>query len=57
MLRNLLFGGTGGGSKLADAGLALLRVYAGLAMALTHGWAKLQNPESIIGATRATRSP
>ena len=51
MLKHLLFGGAGGGSRAADLGLLLLRVFAGLAMALTHGFAKFQNPSGIIAGT------
>ena len=47
--RDILFGGTGGGSKLADVGLALLRVMAGVAMAVNHGAGKIQNPGRVIG--------
>ena len=51
--KNLLFGGTGGGSKLADLGLALLRVLAGVALAVNHGAAKVRDPSQIIsGADR-----
>ena len=52
-IRELLFGGTGGGSKLADVGLAVLRVVAGVAMAVNHGAAKIRDPGQIIsGAER-----
>ena len=57
MLKQLLFGGPGAGSKQADAGLALLRVYTGLAMALTHGLAKLRDPDKIIEGTRGMGFP
>ena len=36
-MKKILFGGTTDG----NLGLLLLRLYAGLAMALAHGWAKL----------------
>ena len=48
MLKQLLFGGPGGGSRLADGGLLVLRVFTGLAMALAHGWTKLQDPSMVI---------
>lgn len=41
MLKHLLFGGPGGGSKLADIGLALFRVFTGLMLAFGHGTGKL----------------
>ena len=46
--RDILFGGSGGGSKLADIGLALLRLVAGVAMAVNHGAGKIQKPGQII---------
>jgi putative oxidoreductase len=39
-LRNFLFGGAGGGSKTADIGLLLLRLVAGLSLAIGHGLGK-----------------
>ena len=47
--RDILFGGTGGGSWLADLGLMLLRVFAGVAMAVYHGADKMKNPGKVIG--------
>ena len=40
-VRSFLFGGAGGGSAAADAGLLVLRVFMGLALALGHGLGKL----------------
>lgn len=57
MLRQLLFGGAGGGSRAADAGLLVLRVFAGLAMSLTHGLAKLRDPSMIIGGVEKMGLP
>ena len=34
--------------RLADAGLLLLRVFAGLSLAGAHGWSKVTNPSGII---------
>lgn len=52
-IRDILFGGVGGGSKLADVGLAVLRIVAGVAMAVNHGAGKIQDPSGIIaGAGR-----
>ena len=47
-IRDILFGGTGGGSWLADVGLMLLRGFSGVAMAVLHGAAKVQNPGRTI---------
>jgi putative oxidoreductase len=47
-IRDLLFGGVGGANKTADVGLALLRVVAGVAMAVNHGAGKMQNPSKVV---------
>ena len=47
-IRDIVFGGAGGATKLADVGLALLRVLAGAAMAINHGAAKIQDPSQVI---------
>ena len=46
--RDIFFGGSGGGSKHADIGLTLLRVLAGVAMAVNHGVDKIRNPGKVI---------
>ena len=51
MLRNILFGGESGLSYAANAGLTLLRIFAGVAMALAHGFGKLPPAEGLV--TRA----
>ena len=56
-IRELLFGGTGGGSKLADVGLAVLRVVAGVAMAVNHGASKIRDPGQIIGGAEKLGFP
>ena len=48
MLKEILFGGNGSNDKLGDAGLLVLRVFSGLAMAFSHGLGKVQNPGQII---------
>jgi putative oxidoreductase len=40
-LHPILFGGDGGGSALADAGLLVLRLFTGLSLAFAHGLGKL----------------
>jgi len=47
--RDLIFGGCGGGSKTADAGLAIVRLLAGVALAVNHGAAKIHDPSQVIG--------
>jgi putative oxidoreductase len=47
-IRWLLFGGAGGGSATADVGLLLLRVFAGLSLALAHGIGKLPPSERFL---------
>ena len=56
-IREILFGGTGGGSKTADIGLALLRVLAGVAMAINHGAGKIQDPSKVIGGAERLGFP
>jgi putative oxidoreductase len=57
MIKKLIFGGDGGASPLADIGLMLLRVFAGLSLALAHGWGKVQDPSGIIEGTRRMGMP
>ena len=47
-LREILFGGSGGGSSQADVGLMLLRGFAGLTLALAHGLGKLPPNQSFV---------
>ena len=44
----ILFGGATTDSRAADLGLAVLRVFSGLALALAHGWGKLPPSERFI---------
>jgi putative oxidoreductase len=44
-----LTGGSGGADAVADAGLLILRLFAGLALALAHGIGKLPPGEGFIG--------
>lgn len=48
LIRDLFFGGSGGANKTVDVGLAILRVVAGVAMAVNHGASKIQDPSQII---------
>jgi putative oxidoreductase len=49
-LTDWLIGGAGGGSALADAGLAILRITAGLALSLAHGLGKIPpSPRFVSG--------
>lgn len=47
-LRELFVGGAGGGSAAADTGLLLVRVFAGLSLALAHGLGKLPPAEGFV---------
>lgn len=47
-VRGFLFGGAGGGSATADLGVLLLRVFAGLSLALAHGLGKLPPSERFL---------
>lgn len=47
-VKQLLFGGASVDSSAANLGLMLLRVFAGLALALAHGWGKLPPGEGFV---------
>ncbi len=51
MFKNLLFGGRGGAGPLADFGLLIVRVLAGLSLAVAHGWGKLPPSAGFIEGT------
>ncbi len=46
--RSFLFSGTDSGSSVAELGLTLLRVFAGVALALAHGLGKLPPSEGFV---------
>ncbi len=48
MLKQILFGGESGLSPIANAGLTLLRIFAGVALAFSHGISKLPPPEGLV---------
>lgn len=56
-MKNWLFGGMGGANAAADAGLLVLRVVAGLSMALGHGIKKLPPPEGFVKGVTAMGMP
>jgi putative oxidoreductase len=47
--RELLFGGDATTSRAGDAGLLILRVFAGLALALAHGMGKIPPQDGFVG--------
>lgn len=51
MLKNILFGGESGLSFIGNAGLALLRIFTGVALMLGHGIGKLPPSEQFITRT------
>jgi putative oxidoreductase len=51
VLKKVLFGGESGLSVWANAGLALLRIFAGVALAFAHGINKLPPSEAFIERT------
>jgi putative oxidoreductase len=57
MLNRLLFGGVSGMSFTANAGSALLRIFAGVALALGHGLGKLPPGEGLIERASAMGFP
>ncbi len=48
MLKQMLFGGESNLSTAANAGLALLRIFAGVSLAAAHGLGKVNAPAQII---------
>ena len=57
MLKKILFGGESGLSPLANAGLTLLRIFAGASLALSHGIGKLPPSEGFIEGTASIGFP
>lgn len=51
MLKHILFGGESGLSFVGNAALALLRVFAGLSLALAHGFGKIPVSDGFIENT------
>jgi putative oxidoreductase len=51
LVKTILFGGETGLSYTANAGLALLRIFTGIALAFAHGYSKVPPGEGLI--TRA----
>jgi putative oxidoreductase len=54
---HFLIGGDGGASAIADAGLLVLRLMAGLALAFAHGVNKIPPSEGFIGGVEALGFP
>lgn len=48
MIKSILFGGESGLSFLANAGVTLLRIFAGIALAFGHGIGKMPPSEGLI---------
>lgn len=57
MLKQMLFGGESGLSPLANAGLTLLRIFTGAALALSHGIGKLPPSEQLVAGTEKLGFP
>ena len=51
MLKTILFSGESGLSNAANAGLALLRIFTGVALAFSHGFGKIPPSEGLIQGT------
>lgn len=51
MLKKILFGGESGLSPIANIGLTLLRVFAGVSLMLAHGFGKLPPSSGLIERT------
>jgi putative oxidoreductase len=48
VLRNILFGGESGLSFAANAGVTLIRIFAGISLAFAHGLAKIPPSQALI---------
>jgi putative oxidoreductase len=48
LVKTILFGGESGLSYAANAGLALLRIFSGIALAFAHGYSKVPPGEGLI---------
>lgn len=57
MIKEILFGGAGGKTKLADVGLLIARVGAGLLIALGHGRFKLPPSDQFISGVESAGFP
>ena len=57
MLKQLLFGGESGLSYMANAGLALLRIFTGVALMFAHGAGKVPPPDGLIERTASLGFP
>ncbi|MGQ0542740.1 MAG: DoxX family protein [Blastocatellia bacterium] len=57
MLKQILFNGESGLSPLANAGLALLRIFTGIALAFSHGIGKVPPGEGLIAGTEKLGFP
>lgn len=57
MLKQILFGGESGLSFAANAGTALLRIFAGVSLAAAHGLGKVSAPEQIIAGAEKLGFP
>ena len=49
MLKQILFGGESGLSTVANAGLALLRIFVGVSLAAAHGLGKMPPSDQFVG--------
>ena len=56
-MREVLFGGAGAASPAADFGLLLLRLFAGVALALAHGLGKLPPTERFVAGVEEMGFP
>ena len=56
-MKGLLFGGVRLGSPIGDVGLLILRVFAGLSLAMAHGLGKLPPSEQFMAGVRSLGFP
>lgn len=56
-MKKFIFGGDSDGSAASSAGMALLRIFAGLSMAFGHGFKKLPPSEGFIATVKGLGFP
>ena len=56
-MKALLFGGVRFNSALGDVGLLIFRVFAGLSLALAHGWGKVPPSDNFVKGVTALGLP
>jgi len=56
-IKSFFFGGAGGGDRIADIGLLVMRLIMGLSLCLSHGLGKVQHPENVVNMLQHAHVP